>query len=402
MRSDTDAPRLMISAGEASGDHHAARFVEALRRRGHAPELVGMGGPHLQAAGMELVVDCRKLAIIGIVEVLIHWNRIMRELEKLRARLRRDRPDLLILVDYPEFNLKLAETAREVGVPVLFYVSPQVWAWRPHRVRRIGRLVDMMAVLFPFESAFYERAGIPVRYVGHPLVDEIHPTMPADEARRQFGIGNDRPVVGLMPGSREGEIERLLPLMLDAAAELQRGREPIRFVLPLAGTLEADSVRPHLERSDVDVRLIEGGKAYDVVPLCDAVITASGTATLEIALMGVPMTVIYRVQWLTWQIMRRLITIEDIALVNIVAERRVVREFVQDAARPKVIAAETARILDDSDYRDRMIADLAEVGTRMGDGKGPDRMAALIEEMLGLETAGSVENRGWKITNEHG
>ena len=190
MPSDTDAPRLMIAAGEASGDHHAARFVEALRRRGHAPELVGMGGPHLQAAGMELVVDCRKLAIIGIVEVLIHWKRIMRELEKLRARLRRDRPDLLILVDYPEFNLKLAETAREVGVPVLFYVSPQVWAWRPHRVRRIGRLVDMMAVLFPFESAFYERAGIPVRYVGHPLVDEIHPSMPAAEAR--LARGRDR------------------------------------------------------------------------------------------------------------------------------------------------------------------------------------------------------------------
>lgn len=377
-----DRPRLMISAGEASGDHHAARFVEALRRRGSDPELMGMGGPHLQAAGMDMVVDCRDLAIIGIVEVLIHWRRIMRELEKLRARLREDRPDLLILVDYPEFNLKLAETARSLGIPVLFYVSPQVWAWRAHRVKRIGRLVDMMAVLFPFEVDFYERAGVPVRYVGHPLVDEIHPSVTPDEARAEFDIESDRPVVGLMPGSRRGEIQRLLPVMLAAAERLQAGREPIRFVLPLAGTLDAKTVRPWLEKAEVDVRLIEGGRAYDVVPLCDSVITASGTATLEVALMGVPMAVIYRVNWLTWQIMHRLITIDDIALVNIVAQRRVVQEFVQQAARPEAIAAETARILDDDDYRRQMISSLATVANRMGEGDGPGRVAALIEEML--------------------
>ena len=378
----TDAPRVMISAGEASGDHHAARFVRALRERGTEPALLGMGGPRLAAEGMELVVDCRDLAIIGIVEVLIHWRRIMRELERLRSRLRAAPPDLLILVDYPEFNLKLAQTARECGVPVLFYVSPQVWAWRPHRVRRIGRLVDMMAVLFPFEVDFYERAGVPVRYVGHPLVDEIHPETAPSAMRAELGLHDDRPALGLLPGSRHGEIERLLPLLLDAAGRLQRERGPVDLVLPLAATLDAEPVRARIEASGLDVHLVTGGRAYDVIQVCDAVVTASGTATLEVALMGVPMAVVYRVNWLTWQIMRRLMTVEDIALVNIVAGRRVVQEFVQRDARPAAVAREAARLLDDEAYRERMRAELAGVRERMGDGDGPRRMAALIEEML--------------------
>jgi lipid-A-disaccharide synthase len=383
-----EQPRLMISAGEASGDHHAARFVEALRRRGTTAELSGMGGPHLAAAGMELIVDCRDLAIVGIVEVLVHWRRIMRELERLRERLRTDPPDLLILVDYPEFNLKLAATARELGVPVLFYVSPQVWAWRPHRVQKIGQRVDMMAVLFPFEVDFYERAQVPVRYVGHPLVDEIHPTISADEARAEFGLRHDRPTLALMPGSRHGEIERLLPLLLDAAERVQRERGPVNLLLPLAGTLDPEPVQQQIDASGLDIRLITGGRAYDVVPVCDAVITASGTATLEVALMGVPMAVVYRVNWLTWQIMHRLMTIDDIALANIVAGKRVVQEFVQNEAQPQAIAAEAVRLLDDQAYREQVKSDLAEIRGRMGEGKGPERMAALIEEMLAAPSHG--------------
>lgn len=378
----TEAPRLMISAGEASGDHHAARFVAAMQRRGIDPVLCGMGGPHLQKAGMELIVDCRSLAIIGIVEVLIHWRRIMRELEKLRDRLRSEPPDLLILVDYPEFNLKLAETAREVGVPVLFYVSPQVWAWRPHRVQRIGALVDRMAVLFPFEAPFYERAGIPVEYVGHPLVDDIRPTVSVEQAREEFALDGTRPTLGLMPGSRNGEVQRLLPLLLDAARRVQSARGPVNLVLPLANTLEEASVRKRIDASGLDVNLVPGGRAYDVIQVCDAVLTASGTATLETALMEVPMAVVYRVNWLTWQIMHRMMMVDDIALVNIVAERRIVQEFIQRDARPQAIADEAVRLLDDSAYREQMITDLAEVRHRMGEGGGPDRMAAVIERML--------------------
>jgi len=306
----------------------------------------------------------------------------MRELERLRDRLREDPPDVLILVDYPEFNLKLARTARDAGVPVLFYVSPQVWAWRPHRVRKIARLVDMMAVLFPFEVDFYERAGVPVRYVGHPLVDEIHPEVTPEQARAEFALDTDRPTLGLMPGSRRGEIDRLLPVLLASAARLREKRGPLNLVLPLAATLDPEPIRQQVDASGLDIQVIPGGRAYDVIQVCDAVVTASGTATLEIALMGVPMAVVYRVQWLTWQIMRRLVTIDNIALVNIVARRRIVQEFVQGAADPDAIATEAARLIDDGDYRARMIASLREVRAAMGEGDGPMRMAMLIEEML--------------------
>lgn len=378
-------PRLMISAGEASGDHHAARFVSALERRGTKPVLCGMGGPHLQKAGMDLVVDCRTLAIVGIVEVLIHWRRIMRELEKLRERMRADPPDLLILVDYPEFNLKLAETAKELGVPVLFYVSPQVWAWRPHRVKRIGERVDQMAVLFPFEVPFYEDAGIPVEYVGHPLVDDILPSISPDVARAEFHVDPRRRTLGLMPGSRLGEVERLLPLLLESAQRVQAQHGPMNLLLPLAGTLDEEPVRQCIEASGLDVRLIPGGRAYDVIQVCDTIITASGTATLEIGMMGIPMAVVYRVNWLTWQIMHRLMTVDDIALVNIVAERRIVQEFIQREARPGAVAAEIGRLLDDDDYRARVRADLATVRERMGEGGGPDRLAQVIERMIGQD-----------------
>lgn len=383
-------PRLMISAGEASGDHHAARFVSALQRRGTKPVLYGMGGPHLQKAGMDLVVDCRTLAIVGIVEVLIHWRRIMRELEKLRERMRADPPDLLILVDYPEFNLKLAETAKELGVPVLFYVSPQVWAWRPHRVKRIGSLVDQMAVLFPFEVPFYENAGIPVEYVGHPLVDDILPSITREAARAEFHADPKRPTLGLMPGSRLGEVERLLPLLLESAKRVQAQRGPVNLVLPLAGTLDEEPVRRQIEASGLDVRLVTGGRAYDVIQVCDAIITASGTATLEIGLMGTPMAVVYKVNWLTWQIMHRLMTVDDIALVNIVAERRIVQEFIQRDARPEAVAAEILRLLDDDDYRARVRADLATVRERMGEGAGPDRLAQVIERMIAKQSTGAA------------
>lgn len=377
-----DTPRLMISAGEASGEHHAARCIEALRARGVLPEVFGMGGPRLDATGMEILVDCRDMAIVGLVEVLRHWRRLSRILERMRWELRARRPDLLILVDYPEFNLKLARTARELGIPVLYYVSPQVWAWRARRIRRIGQTVDMMAVVFPFETDMYERAGVPVRYVGHPLVDEVHPTMSVEQARNEFGLAPGRAVIGLMPGSRNGEIRRLLPLLIESAREVVDRREAVDFLLPLASTLDPAPVHEAIRASGLPIRVVEGGRAYDVIQVCDAMIAASGTATLETALLRVPLAVVYRVHWLTFQILRQLVTIPWISLVNIVAGRTVVREFIQGDARPGSIADEALRLIDDAAYREMVLDGLDEVRQRMGQGGGPGRMAELIIEML--------------------
>lgn len=375
-------PRLVISAGEASGDHHAARLVHALREQGLAPRISGMGGPRLAAAGMDILVDCRDMAIVGIIEVARHWRRLSANLERMRHHLRQSPPDLLILVDYPEFNLKLARTARALGIPVLYYISPQVWAWRPGRIRHIGSLVDMMAVLFPFERALYEQAGIPVRYVGHPLVDDVRPGMDPDRAREEFGVTAGQAVVALLPGSRSGEIRRLLPLLIETAAEIRRLRDDIELLLPIAPTLDPAPIRQRVEASGEPIRLVDGGRAYDVLQISDAAVAASGTITLEAALLRVPMAVVYRVNWLTYQILSRLITIDDLSLVNIVAERRVVEEFIQGRARPRAVAREALRLLDDSAYRRRVLQGLDDVRRRMGDGGAPARTADLVVEML--------------------
>lgn len=373
---------LMISAGEASGEHHVARVLHALHAQGVTTRTAGMGGPDLAAAGMEILVDCRDMAIVGIVEVIRHWGRIQRNLARLRCHLRDERPDLLILVDYPEFNLKLAETARELGIPVLYYISPQIWAWRPGRMRRIAGLVDMMAVLFPFEEELYARAGVPVRYVGHPLVDEVAPSLAPETARAAFNVAPGETVIGLLPGSRHGEITRLLPTLLDSAREIERLRGSTRFLLPVASTLDATAIQSMVDAHGAPVEVVPGGRAHDVMQICDSVIAASGTVTLEAALLRVPMTVVYRVHWLTYLILRRLVTIDMISLVNIVAQRRVVHEFIQARAEPWRIARETLRTLDEPAYRQQMLIDLDEVRGLLGDGGAPERTAQLVREML--------------------
>ena len=372
----------MVSAGEASGDAHAAHALEALRARGVAAESFGMGAGALEAAGMELLVDCRDLAVIGIVDVLRNYPAFLARLKRLRVAMRERRPDLLVLIDYPDFNLKLAETARSLDIPVLFYVSPQVWAWREKRVSRIASLVSHMAVLFPFEVEVYERAGVPVTHVGHPLVDDARSPFTPAEARGYFGLGaGSGPLVTLLPGSRRGEIERHLSIMIDTAARLLVDLPDCRFLLPLAATLERAPVERALDEAELPVTLVEGGACH-AMRAADAVLAASGTATLETALIGTPMVVLYVVAPLNHAIMRRLIRIPDIALVNVVAGRRVVPEYVQGAAEPAALAADLRSLLTDEARAASMREALAEVTRRMGGGGASGRVAALIETLL--------------------
>jgi len=287
----------------------------------------------------------------------------------------------LICVDYKEFNLKLARHAKACGIKVLFYVSPQIWAWRPGRVKKYGAAIDMMAVIFPFETKFYEAHNIPVRYVGHPLVGRVQASASRESLMQEFGLNAERPVIGLLPGSRKAEVQRLLPVMLQTAALLLQNQPDLQFILPQAATIPDDVLTPLLVASNVPVLHVHE-RSYDVLDCCNVALVASGTATLETALMGVPMAVVYKVSPFTYTLLKPLIRIPDIALVNIVAERRVVQEFVQNAAEPQVIAHEMQRLLRDTNYAQQIKLDLAEVQKRLGTADGVNTMAQLACEML--------------------
>jgi lipid-A-disaccharide synthase len=376
-----DAKHVMIVAGEASGDQHAAYLVENIRRQAPNVRVSGIGGHHMREAGVEVLVDSSELAVVGLVEPLLHFRTIYGALQLMRRRLREERPDLLILTDYPDFNLRLARTAKELGIKVLYYISPQVWAWRQKRVFKIKELVDMMAVVFAFEVPFYEKAGVPVRFVGHPLVDEVGSELSRDAAVSALGLDPTRKVLGLFPGSRRSELKRLLPTLLQSAALLHRRFPELQFVLPRASTLSKAQLAPYLEGSTLPISVVEG-RFYDTVQACDAIVTASGTATLEIALMGKPLAVIYRVSPMSYRIMSRLIKVDHIALCNIVAGKRAARELIQDDATPEAIAEEASRLLEENDYAEQVRKDLRDVRKNLGDGGGSRNIANLALEML--------------------
>ncbi|MBD3670711.1 MAG: lipid-A-disaccharide synthase [Gammaproteobacteria bacterium] len=371
----------MMVAGEASGDLHAANFVKELKRLEPGTHFYGIAGPRMRAEGVEAVHDASELSVVGLIEPLLQYRRLSALLREMQERVCRDRPDLLVLTDYPDFNLRLARTANACGVKVLFYVSPQVWAWRQGRVKGIGEVVDMMAVIFPFETQFYEQHGIPVRYVGHPLVDEVKPSLSREQAIQHFGLDPDKQTVGLFPGSRRGEIKRLLPIILESAKIIQTTHPDVQFILPIASSLSREMIQPCLDAVDVEVILVDG-QSYDVAQTCDAIITASGTATLEVAMMGIPMAITYKVAWLTYAIVGRMIKIPIIGLANIVAGEEVAKEFVQSRARPEAIAAEIMRILDDPDYARIIREKLGHVKEKLGEGGGSEKLARLALEML--------------------
>jgi len=371
----------MIIAGEASGDLHGSALVRESHHRDPSLRFFGIGGTLMRDAGVETLVDAGEMAVVGLVEVAAHFPTIFRAFRKMESILKTDPPDLLVLIDYPDFNLRLAKVAKAAGVKVLYYISPQVWAWRAGRVRKIARVVDRMAVVFPFEVPFYEKEGVPVSFVGHPLVDSVRPTMSLEEARRSFGIDPDRKTVGLFPGSRLQEIRKHLPLLLESARILKERYPDLQFILPLASSLSRSCLEPYLASSAIDVKVV-AGKGYDVIQVCDAIVTVSGTVTLEIALLAVPMVIIYRVSPLTYAIAKRLVRVDHIGICNIVADERVVRELLQHEATPEAIAGEIGRILNDPVYADDMRSKLALVREKLGMGGCSGRVAAIVREML--------------------
>jgi len=370
----------MIVAGEASGDMYGAELASRIAAASPGTAICGMGGDRMRAVGVDTLVDANTMAVMGLVEVLGHFPVIYRGFKVLERRLKENPPRLLVLIDYPDFNLRLAKVAKGLGVKVLYFVSPQVWAWRSGRVPKIGRVIDRMAVLFPFEVPFYERERIPVTFVGHPLVDMVHRTMEREAAVVSLGLPTGRPTVGLFPGSRRSEIERLLPTILESARLLKERRPEVQFVLPLASSLRAEHLAPYLDGCNLEITVISG-RNHDVMSACDAVVCVSGTVTMELALIGTPMVIIYRVSPLTYVIGKRVIKVDHIGICNIVAGRRVVRELIQDESHPTEICAEIERILTDEEYAAQIRAGLATVREKLGSGGALARLAQLALEM---------------------
>lgn len=371
----------MIVAGEASGDIYGADLAREACKLDPNLHFFGIGGARMREAGVETLVDSADMAVVGLVEVLKHFDVISAAFLKLKKILLNDRPDLLILIDYPGFNLRLAKVAKKAGVTVLYYISPQIWAWRQGRVKKIARLVDHMAVILPFEASFYERAGVPVSFVGHPMLDMVNVNIDRNQAAASFGLDPARKIVGLFPGSRKNEIERLLPVIVTSAVQLKERYPGIQFVLPLASTLHADDITPQFKAAGLDVTITRE-RIHDMIRACDAVISVSGTVTLEIALVGTPMVIIYKLSPLTYQLAKRLVKIDNIGLCNIVAGETVVRELIQDEANPERIAAVIGMILTDADYAGAIRHRLAEVRSKLGYGGASRNVAQLLFSLM--------------------
>ncbi|MDT4331178.1 lipid-A-disaccharide synthase [Methylomonas sp. MED-D] len=372
---------VLFSAGESSGDRHAAHMYQAMRATDSGVRGLGMGGSAMREAGIDIRYDSSGIGVIGLVEVLKHYREIRRALKIMQALVVAEKPDLLVCVDYKEFNLKLAQFAKRLGVKVLFYVSPQVWAWRPGRVLTYGKAIDMMAVIFPFETRYYQAEGVPVRYVGHPSVDKVKPLYGRDEDFSRFDLDPLRPVIGILPGSRSNEIKRMLPVMLEAAAILARRAPKPQFLLPQADSVDDEQIQSALSHAGVTVHVVKH-QTYDAIQCCDAVMTTSGTASLEIALLTVPMVIVYRLAAFSYWLGKRLVRIPFIGLPNIIAGRAIVKELIQDDLTPDNLAAEVERLLADRAYRENQIADLRSVKQALGEGGGSANMATLAWEML--------------------
>lgn len=381
MQQDRQTQTVMLVAGEASGDAHAAAMFLELKKRLPAVRGIGMGGRKMARAGIDVRYDSSQIGVIGVIEVLKHYREIRAALRQMQEIVSNERPDLLICVDYKEFNYKLARHGKRCGVKVLFYVSPQVWAWRPGRARKYGQVIDMMAVIFPFETPYYQEHDIPVCYVGHPSVDKVEPLRSRSEDRRLFALPEESPVVGILPGSRAQEIRRMLPVMLLAAGEVRKTFPDCRFLLPQADSISDELLHTVLQDSPVSVQVVRN-QPYDVIQCCDAVMITSGTATLETALLTVPMVIVYKLSPLTYWLGRWLVKSPFIGLPNIVAGKAIVRELIQQQASPEAVAGEIIRILSDPDYAGEMRRELGKVKQLLGPGGGDAAMAELAEQML--------------------
>ena len=371
--------RILLSCGEPSADLYAGALVRALRRADPSVEVFGMGGAHMAEAGAELLVDYRGLAVTGLTEVVTALPRLLRTLRTLVDAARDRRPDVLVVIDYPDFNFRLMQAVKALGIPVVYYISPQLWAWRAGRMRTMQEVVDRVLPIFPFEEALYREAGVDVRFVGHPLLELTKTTAPREALRAEWGLGPDQALVALLPGSRGNELKALAPVLAEARDRIRQQRPSARFVVARAPHVTDAWLAPLTADPGT---LVVADRTDDVLAACDVVLTASGTATVQAAIHGAPMVVLYRLSALTYRLFKPLGRVDMYAMVNLISGRRIVRELIQDECRAEAAAVEALRILTDHDYRAQMVRDLAAVREALGGPGASDRAAAAIAELV--------------------
>lgn len=384
----TKAKTVMIIAGEASGDMHGAGVVREMLKLDPTLQFYGIGGKKMAKAGVKLLANTSEMAVVGFTEVIVKLHKFLKVLALAKKSLDQFHPDLVILIDFAAFNLRFAPEARKRGIKVFYYIGPQVWASRKHRIRKIKKVVDKMAVILPFEVETYKQKGFSVEYVGHPLLDLVVPNYSKAESRKKFNIPENKTTIGLLPGSRIAEVEKLLPEMLLAAAILAQKIADIHFVLPLADSLEKKLVTNIISRSGIKVDVISG-HAYDVISCADLAIVASGTATLETALLGIPMIIVYKTSPITYCIGKMIVTVKNIGIVNIIAGKTIVPELIQDDAAGDIIAREALAILTNNDRKKEIISQLAEIRTKLGKPGAAGRAAQLAYDMI-KESYGNI------------
>jgi lipid-A-disaccharide synthase len=373
---------IMIVAGESSGDLHGSNLIKAAAENHPSLHFFGVGGQRMKEAGCRILFPSEELSVMGVVEVVRQLPRIYRCFRQLKKVLSgQDKPALLVLIDFPDFNLRLAKVAKQYGVPVLYYISPKVWAWRAGRARTIAERVDRIALIFPFEIEIYRSLNLAAEYVGNPLLDEFAQNPLRGTLRTELNITPVDQVVGLFPGSRLSELDYIFESLMDTAQRLLREKPHLKFLVPVAPSFSEDEIRQRIGERCLPISLVQDN-IYKIAAACDAVLTVSGTVTLQLALAGTPMAILYKVAPLSYVIGKRLIKIEFVGLTNIVAGRGIVREFIQDAADPEIMSLEILRLLDDEGYRRQMLADLAEVRERLGQPGSSERVADIIAAMI--------------------
>jgi len=389
---DKNQFQIMLVAGEPSGDLHAADLLQELNLRESRSELnftsYGMGGERMRQQGFTSIVGIEQMAVMGIVEILKHFPTLYRVLQQMRALLKTRRPDLLILVDYPGFNLLLAKSAKKLGIKVLYYISPKVWVWREGRVNKLAKWVDHIALIFPFELPYFQRVGLAATYVGNPLVRQIETTASRTESiaesRTKLTLDPYKITVGLFPGSRKAEVEQLLPTLLESAELIYTQNSSLQFILSQAEELPIEMFEL-AKYSALPIQIVKGD-SHRAMRSCSAVVTASGTITLELALLDIPMVVIYKISALSYAIIRRLINTEHISLVNIVEGSEVVVELLQENVNAERVVKELNKIVPGGGIigknRDEMLLGLQRVKSKLGDGESTQRLADLVGSML--------------------